>query len=229
MPGDLPTRCRVCGEAGLTPLWEGWQRCLCCGSDTSPSEWQDVKQRYNSEYLVSHNSASFDEIEVSAQANYDLFERHRAKCPNKSFLDLGCAEGAILRGMEKRGWAVHGFDIIPEAKLVSPPGDHITVADRFAASLFPQQYAAILAREVLEHVPNWLEFLYECWHACARNGLFQVQTPRPTAERNPIGYQTAHLFLIAPASLRFWLERIGFDVLDYLLWDGGQCFICRKP
>lgn len=226
-------RCRVCGEDATYPLWRDarrrqWRRCLACGSDTSPYTWEESRPTYDAKYLRTHAGKTPQAIQEDMRANLDWFSDYRKDAPSIDFLDVGCTEGASLRGMAARGWSVAGFDIIQEAKLASPPGDHITVAETFAANLFPQKYGAILAREVIEHVPGWRAFLEELHAAALPAGLVQIQTPRPTAAINRIGYQSAHLQLFAPYTLRYWVERLGFDVLDYRLHDEGQCWMLRR-
>lgn len=231
-------RCRVCFESELEPLWVGridpihgcWHRCLCCGSDTSNTEYDTIRAKYNSDYMTHnmHDLGGMDVCIKALEANVQWFQDHRRGCPDFSFLDIGCAEGAALRGMAALGWAVHGFDIDESARSLSPPGQHITVAPAFAASLFPQRFSAVLCREVIEHVPDWRMLLSECWQVMRPNGIFQLQTPRPWTEFHQIPYQVFHLQLFAPAVLRYELERRGFEVIDHRLWPMGQGWVCRR-
>lgn len=221
--------CRVCNEKLTVPLWFGWVRCLACGSDTSALAWEQVKDTYGADYAEMKNQGmTLDEVEHNQSTNLDWFGHHRNPLVGNTFLDIGCAEGAALVGMAKRGWAVHGFDRLPEAKMASPPGHHITIADQFRANLFVQRFSAIQAREVIEHVPAWLDFLTECFAAVQHGGLVQIQTPRPIAHQHPLVYQDLHLQIISPLMIRYWAERIGFDVLDVIYWETGQCWMLRR-
>lgn len=163
--------------------------------------------------------------EVSTNADWFQDYRHYNGVPAaKDFLDVGHAEGAMLTAMQDRGWSVHGFDVSPDAHL----GPHTTIAPHFQASLFPQRYAAVNCREVIEHVENWRQLLVEMYTALHRGGLLQVQTPRPWATPHPIPYQVGHLQVFTPIVLRYWLERLGFAVLDFQLYEAGQRWMCQK-
>ncbi len=225
-------RCKCCGEDALRPLWADkdggpWHRCLACGSDSAERNYADVREIYNDAYLEHSLKSAGGTLEdcVAAMAtNLDWFGHHAERCPNRDFLDIGCLEGAGLTGMAARGWSVHGFDV------TKPPyyGPHVTVAPNFHAGLFPQQYSAVLCREVIEHVEGWRQLVTDAFAVTARGGLFQLQTPRPWHEPDPIPYQLAHLQVFAPMVLRYWLEHVGFTVADYRLWDKGQAWMCRR-
>lgn len=230
-------RCRVCGEGELIEhpgqdRPDRWRRCLFCGSDSNELEY-DYETYYAGgipeAFAMTGGVTLPDRIEL-LRCNLEWFQDHRGGCPDNSFLDVGCAEGAALTGMADRGWSVHGFDVFEP----SYRGPHVTVAPAFApafaASLFRQRFAAVLCREVIEHVPGWRAMVGELYAATAGGGLLQLQTPRPCATlESLIVYQPSHLQIIAPAVLRYWLERTGFDVIDYRLWPCGQAWICRRP
>jgi len=222
--------CRVCHEPGeMVSLWTAvdgsvWRRCLACGSDSSDVSYGDIKHEYDEKYLRHILDQSVDlagcAFQVTTNANW-----FGAPSGDKTFLDVGCLEGGALKAMADRGWSVHGFDVIPQAKT----GDHITVSDRFHASLFPRRYQAVLCREVIEHVPDWRSMLGELLAVTAPGGIFQLQTPRPWTEPSTIGYQRFHLQLFSPFTIRYWLGTVGFEIIESLLWPEGQAWLCRRP
>jgi hypothetical protein len=224
---DRPTIrfCRGCGEDALAPLWSTFSRCLCCGSDSNALHYDPT--RYDATYLrhirAEHPGSDAD-YAAEMRPNLDWFVDYEGTVPHKTFLDIGFLDGVALDGMQSRGWGVHGFDVIPDARL----GDHTTIAPRFAANLFPQQYYGVMAREVIEHVDGWRQFLAECHGVTARGGLFQLQTPRPLRDNVPGVYCPEHLVVLTPTVVRYWLERLGFSVLDYRLFEYGQVWMCRK-
>lgn len=230
-------RCRVCGQDGLSLLFTScgedeqrsvWLRCFACGCDSSTTDYAVLN--YDSSYS-GHLVSALGGLEACVEAmrgNLDWFDDYKDTVKGRAFLDIGCLEGSGLRGMAQRGWSVHGFDVCPAAKTWSPPGDHVTVAPALSASLFPQRYDAVMAREVLEHVPDWRGFLAECHALTARDGLFQLQTPRPGECPAPEPYQRWHLQLFTPFVLCSWLERLGFTVIETRLWPLGQVHLCRR-
>lgn len=223
-------RCRVCHEAELVPLWPAtaergeWSRCLACGSDTSAADYAALRGEYDAAYLA-HLAELLGGVGGCAAALSPNADWFGPPAGDGTFLDVGCLEGGGLRAMADRGWSVHGFDVIPEART----GDHVTVADRFRAGLFPRRYRAVLCREVIEHVPDWRGLLGELFAATQPEGLCQVQTPRPWSEPDPRPYQRWHLQVFAPFVLRQQLGAAGFDVIGQLLWPAGQAYLCRRP
>lgn len=225
--------CRVCGEDELRQLhWpdapagevDAWFRCLYCGSDTSTFLYAAVKDDYGNGYIekVVELLGSDEAMLESMRTNLDWFGE-----PNGSndFLDVGCGSGHGLTGMQRRGWSVHGFEVY------TPPyaGPHVTIADKFDAKLFPQQYDAVLCREVLEHIEDWRGMLKQLFAVTKPGGTCQVQTPRPWHSFDPIPYQKYHLQLFNPAVLKREMEIVGFEIAGRLLWTFGQAWLCRRP
>lgn len=224
------THCRACSESTLQYLWQDyqgghWFRCLACGCDSSSHCYADTAHFYNAEYLQTHHGGiSLEEEAEQLRTNLDWFEDYKPDTPGRDFLDVGCCRGVAMNGMANRGWSVHGFDVVPEA---AQPGCS-TIAPMFTAGLFPRKYHAVLCREVIEHVDHPMQMLTELAATTAKGGFLQIQTPRPTADRNDIGYQGAHITLLSPLWIRYWVERLGFEVKDYRLWDIGQCWMCKR-
>ena len=234
-----PTFCRCCGrEDCLRPLWSGpesggyqpqWVRCLWCGSDTSSITWSQTQKVYDHTYF-NHNLSrlGFEGLRREVSHNCQLFAKHQPRPTGSStslkFLDVGCLEGAALSVMQDQGYAVHGFDIIPEAKT----GTHVTVAPFFQSTLFPITYDSVLCREVIEHVPGWRQLLIELYHVTSPQGLCQIQTPRPTPQPSHQAYSFTHLQVFSPQLLRYELEKVGWLLVVHEVWGEGQLWLCRK-
>lgn len=233
-------RCKVCGTDELRLQFRGEEchhpkappcpdvyRCLFCGSDSLDNSYEQVRAVYSESYLR-HNLEDLGGYEACMEAlrsNVEWFRDYKPRSPGQDFIDIGFLEGAALTAMQNDGWRVHGFEVIPQAYL----GAHTTISTTgFNAGLFPQRYHAALAREVIEHVPDWRQFLAEVHAVLVRGGLFQLQTPRPWHEPLWIPYQQAHLQILSPGMVRYWAERVGFSVLDFRLWDAGQCWMLQR-
>lgn len=221
--------CKVCGSGALYLIHQDvdgpWHRCLDCGSDSSTRRYAEVCGGYNLDSL-NHNlrvAGSRAALAESMRANIEWFDEFDA--PFRSFLDIGCAEGVGMECMAERGWTAYGFDVIPEAKR----SDRVVIAPGFQAELFPMRFGAAMTREVIEHVEEWQELLRQTWLALLPGGLFQLQTPRPTAEYTPIVYQRLHLQVFSPMALRYHLEMTGFEIVGERRWRLGQCYLCRRP
>lgn len=225
------THCRACSESTIHMLWQDhgqayWYRCLSCGCDSSSNNYALTKKIYNANYIHTHHGGADSQYLMDQlHTNLEWFVDWKVKEQvGPCFLDVGCCEGTAMRGMADRGYSVHGFDVIPEA---AQPGCS-TIAPSFSAGLFPQKYHAVLCREVIEHVDSPMQFMTELANVTAHGGFLQLQTPRPTETFNPIGYQAAHICLLSPLFIRYWLERLGFEIKDYRLWDRGQAWMCKK-
>lgn len=225
-------KCKLCHSAALTPLPFDvppeagvWFRCRACGSDSAAHGYDP--SIYGSVYLAHHlelaggDGGQADQI----SSNLDWFGHHHTG-DEKTFLDVGCCDGGGLRGMAARGWAVHGWDVFP------PPyhGPHVTVMPFFSEWHFPRRFAAVLCREVVEHVPDPDRFLHALHAVTLPGGLVQVQTPKPGAEHHPSLYQRAHLFLASPGRLLAMLKAAMLDVIEFREWEAiqpGQAVLCR--
>lgn len=223
------TPCKVCACTDTRPLWPDasgavWWRCLGCGSDNSPRTYVEVMAEYRRPDYITAATPPDQDRPAQFTNIVEWFSAYRHVAPSGDFLDIGCADGVMLTAMQNAGWAVHGFDVNPHFYL----GPHTTIADRFSASLFPQQHGAAAAIEVIEHVEDWCDFLAQTFAALLPGGLFVCQTPRPWHHCDPIPYQKCHLQLFSPHALRYALERSGFRVLDARFWPMGQHYLSQR-
>lgn len=225
--------CRLCRSPNTRPVpfavppEEGaWFRCSACGSDSSDNSYSH--EMYSQTYERTEVSAtgSPEARDESIRSNLDWFDHHHQLGDAKTFLDVGCCDGAGLRGMSALGWSVHGFDVFPPSYM----GPHVTVAPVFTRWLFPRRYAAILCREVIEHVPAPDFLLHEIHGATLPGGLVQIQTPMPASGYHGIPYQRAHLFIASYKRMRFMLNAAMLDIIDFREWTEeapGQAYLCR--
>lgn len=215
--------CRVCGDpyTALLPFGVGWYRCDKCGSDSRDGGPTNYDAPYLERYI---KHTEFEANLVSHRANLDWFVDHS---PDRrgTFLDVGCADGAAIEGMSRRGWSPIGFDINPAIRSPHPT----IVAPAFKAWFVPQ-VDCLLCREVIEHVEDWRSFLGELCTAVKRAGLLQIQTPQPHEFHENI-YQEDHLQIFKPGILEALVAAKGFDIIESRRWaevQAGQVFIARK-
>lgn len=222
--------CRACYSSDLAPVpftvppeAGEWFRCRACGSDTAAHGYDGTI--YNQTYMTTHAADAHDPARMREQvaSNCDWYDHHAKNLPTRDFLDVGCADGAALTVMQGFGWMVHGFDVFPPVYA----GPHVTVGKVFSRWLFPRRYAAVLCREVVEHVESPDLMLHELHGVAYPGGLVQVQTPRPQDAYHPIVYQLAHLVVIHPLQLQKMLKGAMLDVLDSREWSLGQAYLTR--
>lgn len=227
-------RCKLCHSADTVPLpfavpeYEGqWVRCRACGSDSNSLDYDH--SNYGPDNAARHRN-QIGGAEVAREAlrsNAEWFGHHHQLGDDRSFLDVGCADGSGLDVMQSLGWSVHGFDVdCPDYG----PAPHLTIAPVFHRWLFPQRFAAVMARETIEHVPTPDLFLHDLHGVTRPGGLVQVQTPKPGDDYHPNVYQRTHLFLFSTKRLREMLSAAMLDVIDSREWEEiqpGQAYLCR--
>jgi len=224
--------CEICGLKDSIRMWEKedrenpavgeWYRCMGCGSDISPTKYDDVKSGY---VYTSHPGLDLNGAIAAMRANLDWFDHYIPS--NKDFLDIGYLEGASLKGMSDKGYRSWGFEVNKACYL----GNHTKIADEFYADLFPITFGGIMCREVIEHVPNWRRLLAQIHKALSPKGIFQCQTPKPSKYFHLHLYHKFHLRIFSPYVFQRELERAGFEILEYRQWteiQPGQAAICRR-
>lgn len=200
-------------------------RCRSCGSDSSPLVYEDVRGEYGPEYvrhlldLANGPAGQADQL----RSNLDWFDRHHRLGNERTFLDVGCCDGGAMMGMKALGWLPHGFDVFESPNH----GPAVTVAPYFVRWLFPNRFAAVLCREVWEHVPAPDLFLHELHGVTCPGGLVQLQTPKPIDYYHPHLYQRTHLHLASSDQLRTMLAGAMLEILDAREWEIGQAYLCR--
>lgn len=205
-----------------------WMRCRTCESDTADCEYDVAFYSNNFSERCTALSGGIERCREQVRGNAEWFNRFADSALSRTFLDVGCGDGAMLDVMQDHGWAVHGWD-------VSAPhyfGPHVTVSSVFAADLFPIRYAAINCREVIEHCPDPARLLEEVRRACLPGGLVQVQTPVPCDRLDLCVYSSGHLFVASVERMKSMLANSGLEVIEELHWGGdrqpGQAYLCRR-
>lgn len=223
------TRCRLCQSDQLDPLPFAvpadrgtWFRCGACGSDTNTESYDPKQYANNAEYAAGYATNGLPALRDDCRTNCEWFFDFALVKHGRDFLDIGCGPGAALDVMAELGWNPHGFDVAPvESKYPT------VIRPLFHRWWWPKRFAAVLAREVFEHLPNPEMFLHEAHGVTLPGGLFQLQTPVPLAYPYEHAYGRGHLFLASPKRVKELLAEAMFDVLGERHWDVGQVYLCR--
>lgn len=145
---------------------------------TDEPEWQ--------RYLESHHA------HVGLKADHPLrtieFDANFAKHlppPPASVLEIGFGQGATLWTLAKRGYSdLHGWDIsadcVDRAQHAGIPAKiaHLDAVDALSSGE-PGRFDAIIAKDLLEHLPRerLLEFLSGLYKALRPGGVFLARLP----------------------------------------------------
>jgi len=138
-----------------------------------------LEEKHGEEYFRSGN---YDDYDAQSQGEIagvvEWLERSGAKGP---LLEVGCATGVVLRGLQDRGWDVYGVDIsawaIEQASKRLP--DRVACFNIETDALpsdWPKQYGTLLLWNVLEHFHRPYEILAKLTEVAAPQARLLIAT-----------------------------------------------------
>lgn len=132
--------------------------------------------------------------------------------PHQTICDFGCARGYVVRAFRELGFCnVFGIDASEWAVTNADPSvkEFVKVGLRLG-----EKVDWVIAKDVLEHVPNLLEVIYD-FHAYARTGFFVVVPLSPSkGEPYEVPEYEKDLSHLHRMNLCEWL-----DLLRHPEWD----------
>jgi SAM-dependent methyltransferase len=147
---------------------------------------------------------------------------------DRRLLDVGTGFGFFLAEMKKRGWDVTGVEISKKAMdyardvlgLRIYPGPLEKVG-------FPESHFDVVTGfYVIEHIPNPVVFLKECYRILKPGGLLLLRYPHTTPIKNLLHFfgiknrlydLPAHLSDFSPKMIQRCLAGIGFGRCQHLI------------
>lgn len=138
--------------------------------------------------------------------------------PGGRLLDIGCGSGEWLAKMRGLGWEVRGLDFDAEAVAVAARrGLAVDHGSLEAMHYADESFDAITLNHVIEHLPDPLMTLVECYRILKPGGHLMVATPNSDSLGHLLfkkawrGLETPrHLHLFNSKSMRASLKRAGF-------------------
>lgn len=223
-----------CGAGGRSAFSADYERCTSCGTliRARPIDVRDYAAVgddesgfYGWRYWSEHVPRVSMLPSLAERARNDLFERaifhlfrvleHRA--PSGRLLEIGCGHGGLTRLLAVAGFAAEGLEMSPEVIRFAERTFGIEVhRGPLASAALEPGYAALVAIDVLEHVPDpgaevrgWREHL-------AEDGVLFIQTPchRGEGEDWEMLRPEEHLFLFNEGGLRRLLQSSGFAAVE---------------
>jgi SAM-dependent methyltransferase len=225
--------CPICEGSRGEPLHpEGsfqMVRCLLCQFVfLNPRPTSDSLFRFYQKYLPEEES-SVESWEKMMKAVFrraaNLLQQYRR---DGRLLDVGTGFGFFPAEMKKRGWDATGVEISKKAMdyardilgLTIHPGPLEKVS-------FPDNhFDAVTGFYVIEHLPNPIVFLKECYRILKPGGLLLLRYPHTTPIKNLLGFfgiknrlydLPAHLSDFSPKMIQQCLERIDFEKCLHLI------------
>ena len=152
----------------------------------------------------------------------DLLNEHLARyafaarlARGKRVLDAGCGAGYGSAELARTAHSVIGIDVAPEAVDSRAPHYPLPTctSSRRSCTALPHGDASfdlVVAFEVIEHLPDWRDFLLEVRRVLAPDGQFIVSTPNKlyyTESRGPQGANPFHVHEFDFDEFRAELQR----------------------
>ena len=164
-----------------------------------------------------------DQWRQAAKTDYYI-SRLLKQSKSGSILDIGCSTGFFLhRISETTDWKVKGVELAkqPSQFARNTLGLDVVTGELFSAHFADNSFDAIHIGDVLEHVPNPLEFLKECRRILKPNGRTYLSVPngfvdskglvRYYKEENRAGrHASGHIFFFEKKTLYKLFEITGF-------------------
>ncbi|MGH7165383.1 MAG: class I SAM-dependent methyltransferase [Nitrospiraceae bacterium] len=141
--------------------------------------------------------------------------------PGGTLLDVGCGAGTYLSRVRELGWEVVGVELSPQAAQAAREAYGVAVhVGTLEEVKFPDgSFAVVTMTHLIEHVPDPLALLRECYRILQPGGRLIVTTPNLSGVGSRL-FKSAwldldpprHLWLFAPDTLRQCVERAGFEI-----------------
>ncbi|HEY1479680.1 MAG TPA: class I SAM-dependent methyltransferase [Gaiellales bacterium] len=242
----MTLHCRVCGHDGLAPFLHldrvpanisflpptreaaapepvalDVLRCPSCGMVQLAETLSDT---FYEDYVmtVSHSPKM---RRFQAQQAAALVGRY--ELAGRRVIDVGCGDGQYLSVLEGLGAVVAGLEPSAPFKLLAEARGHRVFAG-YAAGLQPLPegpYDAFVTRQVLEHVPDPIDFLSSIRASLSDDGVGLVEVPsieQALARGRFFDFFPDHLNYFSAGTLARALERSGFLVDDVTRGMDGE-------
>src|SRR4030043_773439 len=234
--------CPLCGGTKSLPLHQESSsrmvRCSSCGFiylNTRPTG--EAILRFYQDYLPEDESS----VEAWQRMRQAIFQKAASlieRCKKRGrLLDVGAGFGFFLSEMRGRGWEVLGVEISQKAIDHAKQSLGLTVypgpLERIA---FPKSdFDVVSGFYVIEHLPQPMEFLKECYRILKPGGLLLLRYPHTTPIKNLLRFfgienrlydLPAHLSDFSPGMIQQCLEKAGFKEWNHFI---GGYTLPREP
>ncbi len=153
------------------------------------------------------------------RADLDFTVMYLEMTPGGRLLDVGCGSGELLERLKGLGWQVEGVDFDESAVRAARKRDlkvqHGTLESQGYSD---GTFDAVVMSHVIEHVPDPLRLLEECYRILKLGGRLVLVTPNKdswthkTFKHNWRGLEPPrHLYVFAPQTLHASTQRVGFQ------------------
>lgn len=234
--------CPVCGEVECCLLHrEGRFQMVKCSSCQfiylNPRPTGEALLRFYQSYLPEEESSveAWQRMMQSIfQKAANLIERYKKR---GRLLDVGAGFGFFLSEMKERGWEVVGVEISKKAVdyARSVLGHTVHEGPLEKISFQESDFDVVSGFYVIEHLPQPMGFLKECYRILKPGGLLMLRYPHTTPIKNLLRFfgienrlydLPAHLADFSPEMIQQCLEKAGFKEWNHFI---GGYTLPREP
>lgn len=140
------------------------------------------------------------------------------KRPGGHLLEIGFGNGELLDRLQSYGWRVVGVETDPVAvEHARVKGLNVGIGELIDQNYPDESFDAIVSSHVIEHVPDPLKFLIECYRILRPEGRLVFYTPNANSWGHRLYKEhwrglepPRHLFLFTISSLTRLARKAGF-------------------
>ena len=199
----MPEPCDICGAAGMRPFLDvsliGTRpacvhRCAACGfRQVRPRlTAAEIKTLYPSDYFDSASPVGYAdyarEYQRRLREGYFLARWLGRLQPRGRLLEVGCALGFLLTGLQRSGWRVEGVDASAFAAYYARTryGIDVTCATLEETAFPDGAFDVVIQKDLLEHVADPRRHLDETHRLLRPGGWLRLVTPNGEANLRPL-------------------------------------------
>ena len=203
----------------------GTQRIVCC----SNCGLVYVNPRIGAEIVADSYRQAIDEVYVQGAAGRQhtfaqcVKKITRWRRPPGRLLDVGCAAGFFVHEARKYGWDAIGIE--PSKWLVNwgvaNLGEKLYTGTLRQGGFKDGEFDVLTMWDVLEHVPDPISELNECYRVLKQGGMIIINYPdfgsvlSRLAGRNWWFLLSNHLYYFTPKTMSRCLETAGFKIENF--------------
>lgn len=149
-----------------------------------------------------------------------IVSRYIRNPEGKTFLDIGCGTGVMVKRLGDRGFVTTGLDVNARALVYAK---HHTTGTFVRSSIFTYSsnmvFDALGAFDVMEHIQDDLGFIKKCYALMATNGYLFLTVPQGMHLWSSVDTVSGHKRRYNKKSMRELLEHTGFTIVHMGYWN----------
>jgi 2-polyprenyl-3-methyl-5-hydroxy-6-metoxy-1,4-benzoquinol methylase len=190
VPNDKPAACPVCKRADHSTFFmcKNSYDLYKCAECRHIFVWpiptiEALKHTYSfaNSYQVQNKTIYGENTVVSVKTRESLKQIERF-CRRGRLLDVGCSSGKFLWLAKRNGWSVCGVELnMDTAQIANDNGLNVSVGELASADYPPAYFDAIHLGDVIEHVRNPEDLLFQASALLKSDGVIVLVTPNHDA------------------------------------------------